>query len=110
MHFPCSPSLLRRLLLSALERGLADSLSYPEGEEEECDEAGSVNCTENACLLLGCFPPQETVPTPVMTPCVVMPCQRRFVCDSSSRAQKPMPMRAKRSQPPKVGRFRLNMS
>ena len=40
MHFPCSPSLLRRLLLSALERGLADSLSYPEGEEEECDEAG----------------------------------------------------------------------
>src|SRR5579864_616635 len=39
MPFHCSPSLGCRLLLLALERGLADSLSYPEGEEQERDEA-----------------------------------------------------------------------
>jgi hypothetical protein len=39
MYFSCSPSLLRLPLLLALERGLADSLSYPEVQEGKGDEA-----------------------------------------------------------------------
>ena len=35
----CPPSLCRRLLPLALERGHADALSYPEGEEDERAEA-----------------------------------------------------------------------